>query len=308
MNKLLQHFRRMQTAMQNYVVPDSYTNQFGEDAGTSSYAEGSPAKEGAFIGDMIWALDGPEQREAEAEASFDYVAEAEKTCSNTTHGFNQASAEVLLTDLRAFVAAAERLDLHKKVLFRSRSNADVGLPDFRPGSGASVAFYFIPDEIDLLHGIIGVATEAGELAEVAVKKLEYPGRADVTNVREEIGDVLWYLARLVKWSGTTFFAEMMRNIAKLRKRHGASFNAERDANRDLAAERVLLEGEKPYDPRDDEYGFKVADDPTFDEEQVAAAAEKALADAERVKTQAVDFPDEMTNGVDPMPGKHSDGN
>lgn len=308
MKKLLGHFQAMQTKATAWLAPGSYI-----DLNDNEYTEADePKKSNAFIADMIYMLDGPEQREAEAEASFDYVAETDVTASNVYGGEN-SDGHLLCEDLETFIEAAKRLDKHKKVLFRKRSNADAGLPEPGPYR-TSVLFNGV--DMELLHGIVGVATEAGELAEIAHRRLynnsylsPNPEPFDVTNVREEIGDVLWYLARLVKWSGTTFLAEMMRNIAKLRKRHGGSFNAERDANRDLDAERVLLEGGEVYDPRkDDEYGFTVADSPTFDEEQVAAAAEKALADAERVKTQAVDFPDEMTNGVDPMPGKHSDGN
>lgn len=39
-----------------------------------------------FANDMVYMLDGPEQRAAEAELSFDYVAEAELTLSRQFHG------------------------------------------------------------------------------------------------------------------------------------------------------------------------------------------------------------------------------
>jgi NTP pyrophosphatase (non-canonical NTP hydrolase) len=178
---------------------------------------------------------------------LDYQAETDKTASKTYNGSTTPLSE-LASDLRIFIAASQKLDKHKKVLFRKRSRADAG---FSPGTEidpwnpvATVGTVFDEYDEDLLHGVIGVATESGELAEIVYKKLILGGEIDITNVREEIGDVLWYLSRLIKYSGTTWLTEMKRNINKLRLRHGATFDAARDANRDLSAERTLLE-EKP---------------------------------------------------------------
>lgn len=66
MKALLNHFKKMQTCVANYLPPESYTPQFGEAAGLDSYPEGTSAKDDAFVNDMIYALDGPEQRAAEA--------------------------------------------------------------------------------------------------------------------------------------------------------------------------------------------------------------------------------------------------
>ncbi len=44
------------------------------------------------------------------------------------------------------------------------------------------------------HGWIGLITETGELADFAKKVFIYGKSADATNLREEIGDVLWYVA------------------------------------------------------------------------------------------------------------------
>lgn len=241
MTKLLSLVERMQGMATAYLVPETYIQRTGNDPMVAYVAEeGTPEKSKLFAADIIYMLDGPEQREAFEEAKFDYVAETDVTASDVWGGDN-ASADLLLEDLRTFVTAAKRLDQHKKVLFRKRSNEEAGLPSFDGTVKTPVSFYFIKQESELLHGIVGVATEAGELAEIAIKKLEYPSPADVTNVREEIGDVLWYLARLVKFAGTTFLAEQRRNIAKLRERHGSRFNAERDVNRNLSAERAVLE-------------------------------------------------------------------
>ena len=94
-----------------------------------------------------------------------------------------------------------------------------------------------------MHGIVGICTEAGELAD-AYKKHVFYGRAlDAANVREEIGDICWYLAILCDTLGTTIETEMARNIAKLRQRYPERFTEESANVRDLEAERSVLEGD-----------------------------------------------------------------
>ena len=50
---------------------------------------------------------------------------------------------------------------------------------------------------------MGVGTEGGELLDIVKKNQFYGKPVDWVNVREEIGDVLWYLALLGRASGST---------------------------------------------------------------------------------------------------------
>ena len=189
-------------------------------------------------------------RPIEEGEGLDYIAETDKTASNVFNGDSTTASE-LAADLRTFIEASRKLNKHKKVLFRNQSRQEAGfLPWSNPDPTNPVALVstlFPEAHADLLHGIIGVATESGELCEIAYDQLTSTAglthALDVTHVREETGDVLWYLSRLVKWADTTFLSEMKRNVAKLRARHGeAGFSKERDMNRDLDAEHKLLEG------------------------------------------------------------------
>lgn len=93
----------------------------------------------------------------------------------------------------------------------------------------------------LEHAIDGIATEAGELLD-AMKKAKYYGKElDLTNLKEEGGDILWYLALLFDELGTTFEAEMERNNSKLRARFPDKFTQEDALERDLGKEREVLE-------------------------------------------------------------------
>jgi NTP pyrophosphatase (non-canonical NTP hydrolase) len=100
---------------------------------------------------------------------------------------------------------------------------------------------YYPQNHRLEHAIDGLVTEAGELAD-AMKKAKYYGKTlDLVNLKEEGGDVLWYLALMFDELGTDFEAEMARVIAKLKARFPQKFEQAEALNRDLVKEREVLE-------------------------------------------------------------------
>ncbi len=80
-------------------------------------------------------------------------------------------------------------------------------------------------EIDrnLLHGIIGLSGEVGELMDNIKRTMFYGLRPDQNNIREECGDILWYLAQICRSQGFTFEELMDENIAKLKARYPNKF-------------------------------------------------------------------------------------
>lgn len=99
---------------------------------------------------------------------------------------------------------------------------------------------------DLLHGGMGVATEAGELLDQIKKQYAYGKDLDIVNLREEIGDIMWYCALLCRATGTTLDQVAYRNIEKLRTRYPEKFTAEKALNRNLVAERAALENDREF--------------------------------------------------------------
>lgn len=95
----------------------------------------------------------------------------------------------------------------------------------------------------LNHAVIGLAGEVGELASQMQKHLYYQRPLDLTNVKEEAGDILWYLALLFNTLCIDFGDVMESNIAKLRKRFPDKFCLERvkEENRDRAEEAAAVE-------------------------------------------------------------------
>lgn len=92
----------------------------------------------------------------------------------------------------------------------------------------------------IAHGAIGMFGESGELLEALLKQIR-TGELDLVNTAEELGDSDWYKA--IIHDETAVSEEQVREkvIAKLKQRYGDKFSSEAALNRDLAAERAVLE-------------------------------------------------------------------
>jgi NTP pyrophosphatase (non-canonical NTP hydrolase) len=75
---------------------------------------------------------------------------------------------------------------------------------------------------DIMHWILGVSGESGEIAEKAKKiirdKKGAISEADKAELSNEIGDVLWYLAVLAHELGIPLEDIASNNLAKLKSR------------------------------------------------------------------------------------------
>ena len=93
----------------------------------------------------------------------------------------------------------------------------------------------------MLHAAMGLVTEAAELLDMLKKHIYYGKKLDMVNAKEEIGDSSWYIGLAVDEMKTTMNEVLTLNIEKLKLRYPGKFNSEDAINRDVAAERVLLE-------------------------------------------------------------------
>lgn len=100
---------------------------------------------------------------------------------------------------------------------------------------------FTEENIRLLHAAIGLATEAGEALDAMKKHLFYGKALDKVNLKEEMGDLFWYLAIMADALQIDFSDIMERNIEKLKARYGNKFCDNKAINRDLSTERAILE-------------------------------------------------------------------
>lgn len=239
---LANHFKAMQSKAAEYIMPEPYVDLGGK-------KHGGETEDTAFINDIVYMLDGPEQRAIEAELAnpFDYVAEAELTLSHEFHG-ELVGKHVWAHTLNNAIDALTKLDKVKKSLFYGRDNnliADgqkgvTDLPErifMNVPSGTNLS---MTDAADLIHGIIGLATEAGELLELLRDTIN--GKPlDKVNVKEEVGDGKWYMAILARVAGFMWGEDERTNIAKLRARFPDRFTEYDANNRNLSAERDILE-------------------------------------------------------------------
>lgn len=95
--------------------------------------------------------------------------------------------------------------------------------------------------IRLLHAGIGMCTEAGEFIDQLKKHIFYGKPLDRVNLKEELGDLLYYIGVAMDELETDFDIEQRKNIAKLKARYGDKFSSEAAINRDLDKEREILE-------------------------------------------------------------------
>lgn len=98
------------------------------------------------------------------------------------------------------------------------------------------------ENLDSLHMILGIFTEAGELADAFKKFFAYDKEIDWTNVEEELGDLMFYVVGFCNINGFELEDIFQKNYNKLHTRYKNGFNKEEANNRNLDRERKVLEG------------------------------------------------------------------
>ena len=78
-----------------------------------------------------------------------------------------------------------------------------------------------PVKVDLLHAMLGIASEAGEMLDAVKAHVIYNKPLDVANLREELGDMEFYLEqiRTNPLVDITRFEALKSNMDKLSKRY-----------------------------------------------------------------------------------------
>lgn len=179
--------------------------------------------------------------------SIQYQKLALCTKSDSYHG-HYVHRQSFINKLRHLSSVAENLDVIKKGVFYGRGiSKDKNSALFNSESIASDS----QPMRDIIHSIVGIATESGELCErlTAIienhhnKTLSHENLTaeDITNIYEEFGDVLWYLAIGCEALGVTLEQVMSANITKLQKRFPEKFTEEKANNRDLKNEYKSLQ-------------------------------------------------------------------
>ena len=85
--------------------------------------------------------------------------------------------------------------------------------------GENILVSLTPQKCHLLHMVLGIAGEAGELVDAVKKHVIYDKVLDLENVVEECADVLFYLSGMMQSLGITPTQCRTANMAKLAKRY-----------------------------------------------------------------------------------------
>jgi NTP pyrophosphatase (non-canonical NTP hydrolase) len=177
---------------------------------------------------------------------FSYIEEAHVTASPHFYG-EKVPLSHFFAVLNDAIAALNALDQIKKTLFYGKELGKLPLGTFFNSQNCGTVHFWLSESThddeqarNIIHAIIGKATEAGELLEALQKTVVHGETFDKVNAAEEIGDGFWYDALLAKACGLTFEEIQKTNIAKLRKRFADRFTEYDAQNRNLSAEREVL--------------------------------------------------------------------
>lgn len=127
----------------------------------------------------------------------------------------------------------------------------------------------------LLHGILGLTTEIGELTDVFKRHFFYDKSIDWINVQEKLGDIFWYLVVLLdetsKQTSEPLTEPVSMVINKLKQRYPEKFLAIDALNRNLDKEREALETREEIVEKNERELTKLADEdamPEVNEEEI----------------------------------------
>lgn len=78
---------------------------------------------------------------------------------------------------------------------------------------------------------LGLAGESGEIADFVKKVMYHDHENSHEHIAEELGDLMWYVARMCEAIGVSLQDVATMNIVKLARRYPDGFDPERSKNR-----------------------------------------------------------------------------
>lgn len=159
---------------------------------------------------------------------------------------DQKALEAFLLDMQTQSILSSELDEAKKYFYYGKQSYLESLNEIEFESGELVEKtkerLQSKQMVDLVHGIVGIITESGELLENLITSIKENKEIDNVNLIEEMGDIFWYMALMANSINTNFEKIQLTNINKLKKRYPYGFTDYDALNRDLTSERKNLEG------------------------------------------------------------------
>jgi NTP pyrophosphatase (non-canonical NTP hydrolase) len=85
----------------------------------------------------------------------------------------------------------------------------------------------------MMVSALGLAGEAGEFANLVKKLVAHGHEISPTELADELGDVMWYVAEAASACGLSLGEIGKQNIQKLGRRYPNGFEQERSVNREI---------------------------------------------------------------------------
>lgn len=85
--------------------------------------------------------------------------------------------------------------------------------------GNDIVREITPADANMMHMAIGISGEAGELLDAIKKAVIYRKPLDIYNVREECGDLLFYITGMLEAIGSNIDEVIQENVDKLSLRY-----------------------------------------------------------------------------------------
>ena len=113
--------------------------------------------------------------------------------------------------------------------------------------GDEIVRQLTPQQAHLLHMAVGVSGEAGELLDAVKKHCVYQKQIDIDNIKEEAGDILFYMTGLLNELDMSLEDCIIANREKLSKRYASgSYSNEQAISRADKEEEVKQEKTIPF--------------------------------------------------------------
>lgn len=129
---------------------------------------------------------------------------------------------------------------YQKLAQRTECDNIPALDRVTMGNAGILATYDNEDLVNvrITHAILGMSNEVGELCKMFKTHIYHGKPLDRTNIAEELGDLMWYVALCCNATGLNLGDVMEANIAKLVSRYPEKYTDElqSEANRDKTAE------------------------------------------------------------------------
>lgn len=178
-----------------------------------------------------------------------YMSDVMKTVSEIDGKDVWISLPKLISALESTFAPSAVADQIKRAIFYKKDAMPKQMIEKRPDENERISSLFeTPSDRNLLHGILGVVSEIHEILEPFIlygycRDIPELNEQLKNDLKEEFGDLLWYISLSLHSLDLTFEEVMEANIRKLKTRYGEKFSEEKASDRNTDAEQEAIKGE-----------------------------------------------------------------